>query len=140
MKNINGMKVGVITYEGIITFLNTKDKNNDHKDIVLGYDNLAQYENINPYFGAIIGRYGNRIARGKFHLNGENYELAKNNGDNHLHGGLKGFDKVVWEAKQILNDNRASIELKYLSKDMEEGYPGNLEVKVIYTLDNNNEL
>jgi aldose 1-epimerase len=140
MKNINGMKVGIITFGGIITFINTKDKNNVYEDIVLGYDNLAQYENSNPYFGAIIGRYGNRIARGKFHLNGENYELAKNNGDNHLHGGLKGFDKVVWEAKQILNDNRASIELKYLSKDMEEGYPGNLEVKVIYTLDNNDQL
>lgn len=140
MKNINGMKVGIITYGGIITFLNAKDKNNVYEDIVLGYDNLAQYENSNPYFGAIIGRYGNRIAGGKFHLNGKNYELAKNNGDNHLHGGLKGFDKVVWEAKQILNDNRASIELKYLSKDMEEGYPGNLEVKVIYTLDNNDQL
>ncbi|MDC1216853.1 galactose mutarotase [Flavobacteriaceae bacterium] len=140
MKNKNGMKVGVITYGGIITFLTAGDKNNEYKDIVLGYDNLAQYEASSPYFGAIIGRYGNRIAEGKFDLNGESYELVKNNGDNHLHGGLKGFDKVVWKAKQNITENTALIELTYFSKDMEEGYPGNLKVKVTYTLDNNDEL
>ena len=135
----NGMKVGEITYGGIIHFLTARDKN-DYKDIVLGYDNLAQYEASDPYFRAIIGRYGNRIAGGKFDLNDEGYELAKNNGDNHLHGGLKGFDKVVWKAKKIIAENSALIDLRYLSKDLEEGYPGNPEVKVTYTLDNNDQL
>ena len=135
----NGMKVCEITYGRIIHFLTARDKN-DYKDIVLGYDNLAQYEASDPYFRAIIGRYGNRIAGGKFDLNDEGYELAKNNGDNHLHGGIKGFDKVVWKAKQNITENTALIELTYFSKDMEEGYPGNLEVKVSYTLDNNDEL
>jgi len=134
----NGMKVGEITYR-IIHFLTARDKN-DYKDIVLGYDNLAQYEASDPYFRAIIGRYGNRIAGGKFDLNDEGYELAKNNGDNHLHGGLKGFDKVVWKAKKIIAENSALIDLRYLSKDLEEGYPGNPEVKVTYTLDNNDQL
>ena len=140
MKNKNGMKVGVITYGGIINFLTAKDKNNTYEDVVLGFYDLAKYEAGSPYFGAIIGRYGNRISDGKFHLKGETYELVKNNGDNHLHGGSKGFDKVVWKAKQIIEKNLASIELRYLSKDMEEGYPGNLEVKVTYTLNNNDEL
>ena len=135
----NGMKVGEITYGRIIHFLTARDKN-DYKDILLGYDNLAQYEASDAYFGAIIGRYGNRIAGGKFDLNDEGYELAKNNGDNHLHGGLKGFDKVVWKAKKIIAENSALIELRYLSKDMEEGYPGNPKVKVTYTLDNNDQL
>ena len=135
----NGMKVGEITYGRIIHFLTARDKN-DYKDIVLGYDNLAQYEASDPYFRAIIGRYGNRIAGGKFDLNDEGYELAKNNGDNHLHGGLKGFDKVVWKAKKIIAENSALIDLRYLSKDLEEGYPGNPEVKVTYTLDNNDQL
>jgi len=140
MKNKNGMKVGVITYGGIINFLTAKDKNNNYKDIVLGYDDLAKYEASSPYFGAIIGRYGNRIAEGEFDLNGKRYELVKNNGENHLHGGIKGFDKVVWKANQIITKNSALIELRYLSRDMEEGYPGNLEVKVSYILDNNDEL
>ena len=140
MKNNNGMKVGVITYGGIINFLTAKDKNNVYKDVVLGFHDLAKYEAGSPYFGAIIGRYGNRIADGKFDLKGETYELVKNNGDNHLHGGSKGFDKVVWKAKQNITKNLASIELRYLSKDMEEGYPGDLEVKVMYTLNNNDEL
>ena len=140
MKNNNGMKVGVITYGGIINFLTAKDKNNVYKDVVLGFHDLAKYEAGSPYFGAIIGRYGNRIADGKFDLKGETYELVKNNGDNHLHGGSKGFDKVVWKAKQNITKNLASIELRYLSKDMEEGYPGDLEVKVTYSLNNNDEL
>ena len=113
----NGMKVGEITYGGIIHFLTARDKN-DYKDILLGYDNLAQYEASDAYFGAIIGRYGNRIAGGKFDLNDESYQLAK----------------------KIIAENSALIELRYLSKDMEEGYPGNPEVKVTYTLDNNDQL
>jgi len=140
LKNQNGMEISAINYGGIITSLKAKDRNGNYKDIVLGFNNLSEYEGDSPYFGAIIGRYGNRIAKGKFTLNGENYTLAVNNGENHLHGGLRGFDKVVWDTKEVVNDSTASLVLSYMSKDMEEGYPGNLEVKVIYTLDNNDEL
>ena len=101
---------------------------------------MGEYEAENPYFGALIGRYSNRIAEGKFNLEGQEYTLAVNNGVNHIHGGLKGFDKVVWDAKTILNDSTVSLELSYLSKDMEEGYPGNLKAKVTYTLNNEDEL
>ncbi len=135
-----GMEISIITYGGIITSWTAEDKNGDYKDIVLGYNTLAQYETETPYFGALIGRYGNRIAKGKFNIDGQEYMLAVNNGVNHLHGGLKGFDKVVWNAKTKVNDSIASLELSYLSKDMEEGYPGNLETKVTYTLNNNDEL
>jgi len=135
-----GMEISIITYGGIITSWTAEDKNGDYKDIVLGYNTLAQYETETPYFGALIGRYANRIAKGKFNIDGQEYMLAVNNGVNHLHGGLKGFDKVVWNAKTKVNDSIASLELSYLSKDMEEGYPGNLETKVTYTLNNNDEL
>jgi len=135
-----GMEISIITYGGIITSWTAEDKNGNYKDIVLGYNTLAEYEAETPYFGALIGRYGNRIAKGKFNIDGQEYMLAVNNGVNHLHGGLKGFDKVVWNAKTTLNDSTASLELSYLSKDMEEGYPGNLETKVTYTLNNNDEL
>lgn len=140
LSNKKGMEISIITYGGIITSWTAADKNGDYKDIVLGYNTLAEYEAETPYFGALIGRYGNRIAKGKFTLDGETYTLAVNNGENHLHGGLKGFDKVVWDAKTIVNDSTASLELSYLSKDMEEGYPGNLQTKVTYTLNNNDEL
>ena len=135
-----GMEISVITYGGIITSWTAADKNGDYRDIALGYNTLAEYEAETPYFGALIGRYGNRIAKGKFSIDGEAYTLAVNNGENHLHGGLKGFDKVVWDAKTIVNDSTASLELSYLSIDMEEGYPGNLQTKVTYTLNNNDEL
>ena len=135
-----GMEISIITYGGIITSWTAEDKNGDYKDIVLGYNTLAEYEAETPYFGALIGRYGNRIAKGKFNIDGQEYMLAVNNGVNHLHGGLKGFDKVVWNAKTKVNDSTASLELSYLSKDMEEGYPGNLETKVTYTLNNYDEL
>jgi aldose 1-epimerase len=135
-----GMEISIITYGGIITSWTAADKNGDYRDIALGYNTLAEYEAETPYFGALIGRYGNRIAKGKFSIDGEAYTLAVNNGENHLHGGLKGFDKVVWDAKTIVNDSTASLELSYLSKDMEEGYPGNLQTKVTYTLNNNDEL
>jgi len=135
-----GMEISIITYGGIITSWTAADKNGDYRDIALGYNTLAEYETETPYFGALIGRYGNRIAKGKFSIDGEAYTLAVNNGENHLHGGLKGFDKVVWDAKTIVNDSTASLELSYLSKDMEEGYPGNLQTKVTYTLNNNDEL
>jgi aldose 1-epimerase len=135
-----GMEISIITYGGIITSWTAADKNGDYSDIALGYNTLAEYEAETPYFGALIGRYGNRIAKGKFSIDGEAYTLAVNNGENHLHGGLKGFDKVVWDAKTIVNDSTASLELSYLSKDMEEGYPGNLQTKVTYTLNNKDEL
>jgi aldose 1-epimerase len=140
LSNKKGMEISIITYGGIITFWTAPDKNGDYKDIVLGYNTLAEYETETPYFGALIGRYGNRIAKGKFTIDGETYTLAVNNGVNHLHGGIKGFDKVVWDAKTIINDSTASLELSYLSKDMEEGYPGNLETRVTYTLNNKDEL
>ena len=140
LSNNNGMEVRIITYGGVITSWTAPDKNGDYKDIVLGYNTLAEYEAETPYFGALIGRYGNRIAKGKFSLDNQEYTLAVNNGVNHLHGGLKGFDKVVWDAKTIVSDSTVSLELSYLSKDMEEGYPGNLETKVTYTLNNKDEL
>ena len=140
LSNNNGMEVRIITYGGIITSWTAPDKNGDYKDIVLGYNILAEYEAETPYFGALIGRYGNRIAKGKFSLDNQEYTLAVNNGVNHLHGGLKGFDKVIWDAKTIVSDSTVSLELSYLSKDMEEGYPGNLETKVTYTLNNKDEL
>ena len=140
LSNNNGMEVRIITYGGVITSWTAPDKNGDYKDIVLGYNTLAEYEAETPYFGALIGRYGNRIAKGKFSLDDQKYTLAVNNGVNHLHGGLKGFDKVVWDAKTIVSDSTVSLELSYLSKDMEEGYPGNLETKVTYTLNNKDEL
>ena len=140
LSNNNGMEVRIITYGGIITSWTAPDKNGDYKDIVLGYNTLAEYEAETPYFGALIGRYGNRIAKGKFSLGNQEYTLAVNNGVNHLHGGLKGFDKVIWDPKTIVSDSTVSLELSYLSKDMEEGYPGNLETKVIYTLNTKDEL
>lgn len=140
LSNNNGMEIRIITYGGIITSWTAPDKNGNYKDIVLGYNTLAEYEAETPYFGALIGRYGNRIAKGKFSLDNKEYTLAVNNGVNHLHGGLKGFDKVVWDAKTIISDSTVSLELSYLSKDMEEGYPGNLETKVTYTLNNKDEL
>lgn len=140
LKNEKGMELTVITYGGIITSLKVPNRNQVLEDVVLGYDSLVQYTRNNPYFGALIGRYGNRIAKGKFSLDDNEYQLATNDGPNNLHGGLKGFDKVVWNAIEIQGDSAASLVLTYLSKDMEEGFPGNLETKVIYTLTNNNEL
>ena len=140
LSNKNGMEISVINYGGIITSLKAKDRNGKYQDIVLGFNSLPPYEDENPYFGALIGRYGNRIANGNFKLDGQSYKLDINNPPNHLHGGLKGFHKVVWNPKEILNDRNVSLELTYLSKHMEEGYPGNLDVKVTYTLNNKDEL
>ena len=140
LSNRQGMEISIINYGGIITSWTAKDKNGVYEDIVLGYNVLSEYEKETPYFGAIIGRYGNRIAKGKFSIEGKEYTLAVNNGENHLHGGVKGFDKVVWDAETRSTDSSASLILTYLSKDMEEGYPGNLEVEVVYTLNNQDEL
>ncbi len=139
LSNENEMIVKLINYGGIVTHLMVPDKNGKIKDVVLGYDNLQQYLDDTPYFGALVGRYGNRIAKGKFNLDGKTYQLARNNGANHLHGGLKGFDKVVWDAEEFIFPDRVGVVLSYLSKDGEEGFPGNLDTKVTYTLTNDNE-
>lgn len=140
LKNSKGAETQIITYGGTVVSLKVPDKNGKFADVVLGYDSIADYEKNQSYIGALIGRYGNRIAKGKFTLDGKEYILAKNNGENHLHGGPKGYDKVVWTAKPSTDKNGANLELTYLSKDGEEGYPGNLNIKVIYSLTENNEL
>lgn len=140
LKNKNGVEVHVINYGGIITHLKAPDKNGKLEDIVLGYDSLGGYLRETPYFGAIIGRYGNRIANGRFTLDGKQYTLVQNNNGQHLHGGTVGFDKVFWNIAEIDSESGMAIRLTYLSKDMEEGYPGNLSVTVDYTLTDDNEL
>src|SRR4029434_2218502 len=140
LKNSHGAEVKITNYGGIVTSLKVPDRTGQLSDIVLGFDNLDAYLKGHPYFGAIIGRYGNRNAKGRFNLNGVEYKLAVNNGANHLHGGIKGFDKVVWNARPLKVANGAALVLTYQSKDGEEGYPGNLSVKVTYTLTNRNEL
>ncbi|MEM1119264.1 MAG: aldose epimerase family protein [Bacteroidota bacterium] len=141
LSNKNGMKVAISNYGGIVQAIEVPDKDGNIADVVLGFDSLSGYlGSANPYFGGIIGRYGNRIAKGKFRLNGVDYKLVKNNDANHLHGGTKGFDKVLWQAKEMAGGDAKGVELTYTSKDMEEGYPGNLNVKVFYLLNNQNEL
>jgi aldose 1-epimerase len=140
LTNSNGMAIKVINYGGIITSILAPDRNGQLADVVLGYDSLSQYVENNPYFGALIGRYGNRIAKGKFTLDGEVFTLEKNNDQNHLHGGRKGFDKVVWNIEDATSGKGAAIRLRYKSPDKEEGYPGNLDISVLYTLTDNNEL
>jgi aldose 1-epimerase len=140
LTNANGVSMQVTNYGGIIKSLKVPDRNGKLDDVVLGYDSLSSYVKDTPFFGALIGRYGNRIAKGKFTLDGKEYSLACNDGPNHLHGGVKGFDKVVWEATEIKQDSAVGIKLHRLSKDGEEGYPGNLDVTVTYLLNNNNEL
>ena len=136
MKNSHGTEIQVINYGCIITTIKVKDKNNNFKDIALGFDSLDDYLGEHPYFGAVIGRYGNRIAGSEFELNGKTYKLFANNGKNHLHGGKKGFDKVIWDYETSNN----TLKLSYLSPDGEEGYPGNLKLNVNYSLTENNEL
>lgn len=141
-QNANGIAVKVTNYGAIITSISVPDRNGKFADIALGYDDVADYINAvdKPYFGAVVGRYGNRIAGGKFTLNGETYELAQNNGPNHLHGGMIGFDKVVWDAKPVSGSGWRGVELRYQAKDREEGYPGNLHVVVTYKLSDDNQL
>lgn len=140
LKNTNGLEAKITNYGGIVTSLSVPDKNGKMEDIVAGYNNLEDYVKASPYFGCLVGRYGNRIAKGKFKIDGKEYTLARNNGENNLHGGLKGFDKVVWNAKEKQTPEGAALELTYISKDGEEGFPGNLKVKAVYTLTNANEL
>jgi aldose 1-epimerase len=134
LTNPSGIEVRAITYGGIILSLRTPDRNGVLGDIVLGYDDLEGYLRETPYFGSIIGRYGNRIANGRFTLDGETYTLARNNGPNHLHGGVVGFDKVEWAAEPFESDTAAGIVFRYTSQDGEEGYPGTLTAQVTYTL------
>lgn len=138
LTNSKGDVVTITNYGGIVTSWICADKKGGKSNVVLGYDKLDGYLAKPPYFGAIIGRYGNRIGKATFKIDTSTYRLAANDGQNHLHGGNKGFDKVVWDA--IPGDSTASLTLTYLSKDGEEGYPGNLDVKVVYTLTDDNEL
>jgi aldose 1-epimerase len=140
LRNSTGMEATIMTYGGIVTSLKVPDRNGKLGDVVLGYDSLRGYLTNSPYFGALIGRYGNRIAKGQFTLDGQTYTLATNNVPNHLHGGLKGFDKVVWTAKPVETFYGSGLELTYVSKDGEEGYPGELSVKAIYVVTEKNEL
>jgi aldose 1-epimerase len=140
LTNKNGMQVTITNYGGAVVSLLVADKSGKLGDVVLGYDTLDGYVTDKNFFGALIGRYGNRIGHAEFKIDGTAYTLAKNNGENSLHGGLKGFNKALWDAKDVSKDGEPSLELKYVSKDGEEGFPGNLSVTVIYTLTNKNEL
>jgi aldose 1-epimerase len=138
LANKNGMVVKLTNYGATITAIRVPDRDGNFADVALGYGSVEEYINAvnRPYFGCVAGRYANRIAKGKFTLDGIEYELATNNGDNHLHGGNMGFDKVVWKARVLDN----GVELSYLAKDGEEGYPGNLQVTVTYILTDDNEI
>jgi len=150
LTNVHGAEIKITNYGGIMVSLMVPDRQGKLGDVVLGFDTLQEYIANNPYFGAIIGRYGNRIAKGKFTLNGVKYTLAQNDGENHLHGGIKGYDKVVWSAKELPDGNTPplkgvgeddpGLELTYVSPDGEEGYPGNLSITVTYTLTQDNAL
>ncbi|MFD2785633.1 aldose epimerase family protein [Hymenobacter rubripertinctus] len=145
LTNAHGLRATISTYGGTLTSLLVPDKTGRPGDVVLGFDTLEGYQSpefrkANPYFGALIGRYGNRIARGRFSLDGQPYQLARNNGENSLHGGNQGFDKVVWDAVPGLSAAGQTLRLTYLSPAGEEGYPGNLRVTVVYTLTADNAL
>lgn len=138
MNNGNGMIMKVMNYGGILVSLIVPAKDGKPVDVILGFDSLKDYQEHNPFFGALVGRYGNRIAKGKFTLDGKEYDLVKNNNGNHLHGGTRGFDKVFWNIEEVPASDGVAIRLSYLSKDMEEGYPGNLRTEVTYTLTGDN--
>jgi aldose 1-epimerase len=142
LSNDKGMQIKVTNFGAIVTSIMVPDRDGKMADIALGYHHVENYINAvdKPYFGAIVGRYGNRIAKGEFTLDGETYSLAINNSPNHLHGGVIGFDKVVWDAKPTHGSGWQGLELHYLAKDKEEGYPGNLKISVTYKLTNDNEL
>jgi aldose 1-epimerase len=140
LTNAHGLVVKVMTYGGIITSVQTPDRQGHLTNITLSLDSLQDYLAGHPFFGALAGRFANRIAKGKFTLDGEQYTLATNNGPNHLHGGIKGFDKAVWQAEEIRGKDRVGVKLTHFSPDGDEGYPGNLTATVVYTLDNGNAL
>jgi aldose 1-epimerase len=138
--NDHNVSVSIMNYGGIIKSIKTPDNQGNIADIVLGFDRLDDYMQDHPYFGTIVGRYANRIKNASFEIEGTTYHLPKNHGDHHLHGGVKGFDKVVWEVEDLKGETEAGVRLRYFSKDGEEGYPGNLQTEVIYILTNDNEL
>jgi len=140
LNNKNGLIAKISTYGALLTEMHVPDKNGALGDITLGFDKLEDYVKGHPYFGSTAGRYANRIAKGQFTLDGVKYQLATNNDPNHLHGGDKGFDKRVWDARPFETENGPAVEFTYLSKDGEEGYPGNLKSVVVYTLTDDNEL
>ncbi|MDQ2809027.1 MAG: galactose mutarotase [Chloroflexota bacterium] len=140
LSNGQGLEATIMTYGGILVALRTPDRHGQLADVTLGFDTLAPYLGDHAYFGALIGRYGNRIAHGTFQLQGQTYHLARNNGPNHLHGGLGGFDKRIWQAQPDSAGALARLQLTYLSRDGDEGFPGNLQVTVVYTLTADNAL
>lgn len=140
LKNKHGNKVKITNFGASVMMIEVADKNGKKGNVVLGYDTPQEYINGNPYFGAIIGRYCNRIAKGAFTIDGKKFKLARNNGENHLHGGPGGFHNVIWQSKKIEGSNGDAVELKYVSPDREEGYPGKLTVNVMYTWTHDNEL
>ena len=140
LTNTRGAKVKIITYGARVVSLEVPDREGKPGDVILGYDDIQAYEKDSSYLGVIAGRYANRIAKGRFSLDGVEYTLATNNNGNHLHGGVRGFDKVVWTGKGAVVGGAVQLKLTYLSKDKEEGYPGNLTVTVVYTWTNRNEL
>ena len=139
LKNSKNVEIEITNFGGVVVSLKVPDRHGEMADVVLGYDNLASYEADKWHFGATIGRYANRIAGGKFPLNGHEYTLARNNGPNHLHGGVFGFEKAVWQAREDSNTQNERLILEYLSEDGEEGYPGKLDVRVEYSLTDENE-
>ena len=140
LRNSNGAEARIMNYGGIVISLKVPDRNGTLGDVVLGHDTFEPYRTNSPYFGALIGRYGNRIANGKFTLDGNTYTLTQNNGPNNLHGGPNGFDKVIWKVKPITTKAGPALELAYLSKDGDQGFPGNLKATAIYTLTEDNSL
>jgi aldose 1-epimerase len=140
LTNANGLKAKVMTYGATLTELDVPDRDGQLGDVVLGFDDLEGYLKGHPFFGSTVGRVANRIAKGKFTLDGKEYKLAVNNGPNSLHGGRKGFDKVVWKAEPVQKPDAAAVKFSFHSRDGEEGYPGNLDATVTYTLTNDNEL
>ncbi|WP_066054363.1 aldose epimerase family protein [Robertmurraya korlensis] len=140
LENDHGMSVSCMTLGCIITKIMTPDRDGTLENVVIGYDSVDEYLTDSYYLGAVIGRFAGRIAGASFELDGVTYPLAKNNNGNHLHGGLKGFDKVIWDAEVIEREGEAGVQFSYFSPDGEEGYPGNLNVSVLYTLNNQNEL
>ena len=140
LRNDHGIEVQIVNYGAIITSIRTPDRDGRFADIVLGFDDLDGYINHPRFFGAVPGRYANRIAKGRFTIDGHTYTLATNNGANHLHGGVKGFDKVVWSAEPFERNGTSGVTLRYTSRDGEEGYPGTLHAAVTYTLSPRDEL
>ena len=138
--NSKGIEVVVSSYGGIIQKLMVPDRHGDAEDVTLGFDTVEEYQNGSPYFGALIGRYGNRISDSRFCLNGKEFRLEANDGNNHLHGGLVGFDKVVWNVEEFSEKGVAGLRLHYRSADGEEGYPGELDVEVMYGLNDTDDL